>query len=121
MTQLMTTAPRGTDLARMREVTLPGWRRGTSQAAIVWTLAYGGLRVSWAVTGAPSTVQRGSDVVGAAGWWSVAPCAAAAAVVLALRNAPWLRTLAATRCLVAALGAAGALLLLMDGVGLPLQ
>ena len=118
MTQISTTAPQRTTGARLREVALPGWRRWASQAAVVWALGYGFLRIYWALGHAPSPPPIGSDLIGFTGWWPVALCVAAAVVVLALRNAPWSRPLAvAAWCVAGALFAASAVLLL-DVVGI---
>lgn len=103
---------------RLRDETLPGWRRWTSQALVVWALGYGSVQIYWVLGQAPSPPPIGSDLIAFNGWWSVALCGAAAVLVLALRNAPWSRPLAvAAWCVAAALVAASALLLL-DVVGL---
>jgi hypothetical protein len=96
----------------------PRWMAWTPQAAVLWALAYGAIRVFWAVRGAPSFGPQHTDLIAFTGWRAVALCAAAAAVALALRTAPWRRLL-----LVAAWGVSAALalacpLLLLDVVSL---
>jgi hypothetical protein len=59
------------------------------QAAILWTLAYGAVRVWWAVRGAPPFGPQGTDLIAFTGWGAVALCAAAGGVALALMTAPW--------------------------------
>jgi hypothetical protein len=86
-------------------------------AAIVWALAYGGVRVWWAVSGAPSFGPLGADLIVFSGWSAIGLCGAAAVLALALLRAPWRWPL-----LVAAWGVSAALLvacalLLLDVVG----
>jgi hypothetical protein len=57
--------------------------------ALVWALAYGSVRVWWAVAGAPSFGPLGTDLIAFTGWWAVGLCAAAAVVTLGLWAAPW--------------------------------
>ena len=109
---------RVTERARLREVAAPGWRRWASQAAIAWALGYGSLRIYWALGAAPSPPPAGTDLVVFTGWWPVALCAAAAAVVLGLRRARWRRPLAVTAWAVTAALAAASALLLLDVVGI---
>jgi hypothetical protein len=95
----------------------PKWMAWTPQAAILWPLAYGAVRVWWAVGGAPSFGPLGTDLIAFTGWSAVGLCAAAAGVALALMTAPWRWQL-----LVAAWGVSAALLvacalLLLDVVG----
>lgn len=118
MTQVESTRPLMTKRPpRLRDVSLPGWRRSASRAVIMWALVYGGLRIYWALGDALSPPPTGADLIVLTGWWPVALCAAAAAVVIALRNAPWSRPLAVGAwCVAGALVAASALLLL-DVVG----
>lgn len=95
----------------------PGWMAWTSLAAVLWPLAYGSVRVWWAVHGAPSFGRLGVDVLFFSGWDAVGLCAAAAVVALALRKAPWfwpLLAIASGVC-VASLGACA--MLLLDVVG----
>jgi hypothetical protein len=72
------------------------------QAAVVWALAYGAVRVWWAIGDAPSFPPLGTDLIGFTGWRAVALCAAAAAVALALRTAPWRWPLFVAACGVSA-------------------
>ncbi len=106
-----------TEGARLREVAAPGWRRWASQAAIAWAVGYGSLRVYWALGIAPSPPPMHTDLVAFTGWWAVALCAAAAAVVAGLRRARWRRLLAVTAWAVTAALAAASALLLLDVVG----
>ena len=102
--------------APLREMAAPGWRRWASQAAIAWALGYGALRIYWALGVAPSPPPIGTDLVAFTGWWAVALCVAAAAVVPGLRRAGWRRPLAvAAWGVTVALVAASALLLLERG------
>lgn len=106
----------------------PGWMAWAPTAAVLWALAYGSLRVWWALGGAPSFGPLGTDLIVFSGWSAVGLCAAAAAVALALRTAPWRWPL-----LVAAWGVSAALLLacalllldavggLLPGLGVPFQ
>ncbi len=95
----------------------PGWMAWTPQAAVLWALAYGAVRVWWAIGGAPSLGRQGFDLTFFSGWGAVGLCAVAAVVALALRTAPWRWPV-----LVAAWGVCAALLaacplLLLDVVG----
>src|ERR1700693_3632069 len=67
----------------------PRWMAWAPQAAILWALAYGAVRVWWAVGGAPSLRPLSSDLIAFSGWGAVGLCAAAAGVALALMTAPW--------------------------------
>jgi hypothetical protein len=98
------------------------------QAAILWALAYGSVRVWWAVHGAPSFGRLGTDLLVFTGWRAIGLCAAAAGVALALTMARWwwpLLVAAWTVC--AALLVACPLLLLdvvgglLPGTGVPVQ
>jgi hypothetical protein len=53
-TQISSMAPRVTERARPRDLAPPGWWRWVSQAAVVWALGYGSLRIYWALGDAPS-------------------------------------------------------------------
>lgn len=105
----------------------PGWMAWTPQAAVLWALAYGSVRVWWAALGgAPAFGPLGTDLIVFTGWGAVGLCAAAAGIALALRMAPWRWPL-----LVAAWAVSGALLVasalllldvvagLLPGLGLP--
>jgi len=59
----------------------------------VWALAYGSVRVWWAVRGAPSFGRLGTDLIAFTGWRAAGLCAMAAVVALGLRTAPWWRPL----------------------------
>jgi hypothetical protein len=86
------------------------------RAAMGWALAYGAVRIWWAIGDAPSSSGR-SDLIAFTGWRAVGLCAAAGGVTLVLRTAPWRSALLfAAWGVVAALLAASALLLL-DVVG----
>lgn len=117
MTQIRSMPPVATQRLRLRDVTLPGWRRWASQAAIAWAIGYGAVRLYWTLGAAPSPPPIGSDLIVFTGWWSVALCGAAGVVVLALRGAPWLRSLAVAAWTVAAALVAASALLLLDIVG----
>lgn len=95
----------------------PGWMTWAPLAAVAWAVAYGSVRIWWAIGDGPSYPPMGSDLIAFTGWSAVGLCAAAAAVALALRTAPWRRSL-----LVAAWGVSAALVvasafLLLDVVG----
>jgi hypothetical protein len=86
-------------------------------AAIAWALAYGAVRIWWAIGHAPSFPPEGTDLFVFTGWGAVGLCAAAAVITLALRTAPWWLPL-----LIAAWGVSAALLaasarLLLDVIG----
>jgi hypothetical protein len=87
------------------------------QAALVWAVAYGSLRFYWALAGAPSFPPIGTDLIAFTGWAAVGLCAAAAAVTLALRTAPWRRLLVVAAWGVSAALLAACPLLLIDVVG----
>jgi hypothetical protein len=103
----------------------PRWMAWAPPAALVWALAYGSVRVWWAVAGAPSLGPLGTDLIAFTGWWAVGLCAAAAVVALGLWVAPWRwPLLVAGWGVSAALVAACPLLLdvvgrLLPGLGLP--
>ena len=95
----------------------PRWMAWVPQAAVVWALAYGAVRVWWAVGDAPSFPPLGTDLIGFTGWRAVGLCAAAAAVALALRTAPWRWPLFVAACGVSAALLAASALVLLDAVG----
>lgn len=104
----------------------PRWVVWAPRAAVVLALAYGAVRVWWAVAGAPSFGPRHADLIVFTGWGAVGLCAAAAAVALALLTAPWrLPLLLAAYGVSATLLLASALLLLnvigavLPGLGVP--
>src|SRR5689334_1754938 len=95
----------------------PSWMAWTPLAAILWPLAYGAVRVWWAVSGAPSFGPLGSDLIVFTGWSAVGLCAAAAGVALALMLVPWHWQLLVTAWGVSAALLAACALLLLDVVG----
>ena len=95
----------------------PVWMAWTPQAAVLWALAYGAVRVWWAIGGAPSFGRLGFDLIFFSGWGAVALCAAAAVVPLALRTAPWRWTLLVAGWGACAAHLAACPLLLLDVVG----
>lgn len=95
----------------------PRWMTWVPPATLVWALAYGSVRIWWAIGDAPSPAPLGTDLIAFTGWGAVALCAAAAAITLAVRTGPWRWPL-----LVAAWGVSAALLaasalLLLDVIG----
>jgi hypothetical protein len=107
-----------TERARLREVAAPGWRRWVSQAAIVWAIGYGFVRIYWALGAAPSSPPLGTDLVAFSGWWAVALCGVTGAVVLGLRRARWRWSLALAAWGVTGAALAASALLLLDVIGL---
>lgn len=106
----------------------PRWMAWAAPAALVWSLAYGSVRAWWAIGGAPSFGRLGTDLIVFTGWPAVGLSAAAAAVALALRTAPWRwPLLVAAWVVTAALLIASAMLLLdvvgglFPGLGVPFQ
>jgi hypothetical protein len=87
------------------------------RAALLWALAYGAVRVGWAVAGAPSFGRLNTDLVLFTGWSAAGLCAAAAAVALALMTAPWRWPLLVAAWAVSAALVAASALLLLDVVG----
>ena len=67
----------------------PRWMGWTAQAALVWALAYGAVRVWWAIHGAPASGPLHLELIVFTGWRAVGLCAAAVIVVLALRTLQW--------------------------------
>jgi hypothetical protein len=104
----------------------PRWMIWVPQAAILWALVYGFVRVRWAIAGAPSFGPQHIDLMYLNSWTAVALCAAAALVALALRIAPWHWPLLVAACAVCAAHLVACPLLLLDvvsvllpGLGLP--
>jgi hypothetical protein len=104
----------------------PKWMAWVPRAAVLWALAYGAVRVWWAVGGAPSFGPLGADLIAFAGWGAVGMCASAAGVALALMTAPrrWPLLVAAWGVSAALLAACAKLLLdvvggLLPGLGVP--
>lgn len=118
----------GADHAREgpRPPAAPSWMAWAPRAAVLCAIAYGSVRVWWAVAGAPSFGPPGTDLIAFSGWGAVGLCAAAAGVTLALRAAPWRwPLLVAAWAVTAALVGASAMLLLdvvgglLPGLGVP--
>jgi hypothetical protein len=109
---------RVTERARLREAAAPGWRRWVSQAAIAWAAGYGALRIWWALGTAPSPPPTHTDLIVFTGWWPVALCGVAAAVVTGLRRARWWPPLAVAAWAVTAALAVASALVLLDVVGI---
>jgi hypothetical protein len=86
-------------------------------AAVLWALAYGAVRVWWAVAGPPSFGRLNTDLIVFSGWGAVGLCAAAAAVAFALVTAPWRWPLLVAAWVVSATLLAASALLLLDVVG----
>lgn len=118
MTHVSSTSSLTTERARLRDLRLPGWRRWVSQAAIVWALGYGVLRLYWALGDAPAPPPVGTDLLLFTGWWSVGLAGAAAVVELGLRRARWSPPLAVTAWCVAIALVASSALLLLDVIGI---
>lgn len=88
-------------------------------AVIAWALAYGAVRVRWAIVGAPEFPPLDTDLVVFTGWWAVALCAAAGMVGAGLAAArSWRPALAAAGGVVCAAVLLSCALLLLDVVGL---
>jgi hypothetical protein len=85
---------------------------------LAWAVVYGGLRLYWAVAGAPPFPPMGIDLVVFTGWWSVGLCAVAAATAVALHRArSWQPALAALGWAVSVAIALACAILLPDLVG----
>jgi len=85
---------------------------------VAWAVAYGSLRLYWAITGAPWFPPIGTDLLVFTGWGSVGLCAAAAATAVALHRArSWRPALAATAWAVCAAIALACAVLLPEFVG----
>ncbi|MGC4813306.1 hypothetical protein ACLQ29_22495 [Micromonospora sp. DT228] len=91
---------------------------GLTYAVLGWAVAYGGVRLAWAVGGSPEFRQFGSDLLVFTGWWSVALCLAAAVVAVALDWVPtWRPVLAGAAWAVTGALVAAAAILLPELVG----
>ena len=95
----------------------PRWMAWTPQAAMVWAIVYGAVRVWWAVGGAPSFGRLKFDLMFFSGWGAVGLCGAAAVVALALRMAKWRWPLLVAGWAVCVAMLAACPLLLLDLVG----
>ena len=95
----------------------PGWMTCTPWTAVLWALAYGSVRVWWAIHGAPSFGRPGFDLIFFSGWSAVGLCAAAGVIALALRAAPWRWPLLIAGWAVCAALLVACPLLLLDLVG----
>ncbi len=95
----------------------PRWMAWVPGAAVAWALAYGAVRIWWAMGDAKSSSPLGTDLIGFTGWRAVGLCAAAAGVALALRTAHWRWPLAVAAWGVSAALLAASALLLLDVVG----
>ncbi|WP_146228111.1 hypothetical protein [Micromonospora sp. S4605] len=95
-------------------------RRPTLPYAVLgWALAYGALRLCWAVAGAPAFPPLDTDLMVFTGWWAVGLCAATALLGAALGRARgWRPALVAAGWAVCAALALACALLLLDLVGL---
>lgn len=97
--------------------TVPRWIAWAPRAAVLWALAYGSVRVWWAVAGAPSFGRLGTDLIVFTGWGAVGLCAAAAVVALVLSTSPWRWPLWVAAWAVAAGLILASAMLLLDVVG----
>src|SRR6476646_8670355 len=95
----------------------PGWMAWTPYAAILWALAYGAVRVWWALHGTSSFGPLRCDLIFFNGWSAVALCGAAAVVAFALSMAPWRWPLWVAGWGVGVALLAACPLLLLDAVG----
>ena len=95
----------------------PGWMAWTPHAAVLWALAYGLVRVWWAIHGAPGSGPMHLDLIVFTGWGAVGLCAAAALVAFGLRTAPWNWPLLVAGWAVCAAHLAACPILLLDLVG----
>ncbi|MEW2429353.1 hypothetical protein AB0877_15195 [Micromonospora sp. NPDC047644] len=91
---------------------------GLTYAVLGWAVAYGGVRLAWTVGEAPEFGRLGLDLLGFTGWWSVALCAAAGGLAVALDQvATWRPALAGLAWAVAGALVAAAAILLPELVG----
>lgn len=86
-------------------------------AALIWALAYGTVRVWWAIGGTPTFGPVPSDLIVFTGWAGVALCGAAAGVAIALMTARWWWPLLAAAWAVSAAFMMASALLLLNVVG----
>ncbi len=86
---------------------------------VLWAAGYGGLRLHWAVAGAPWFPPLGTDLLVFTGWWSVGLCVAVAAAAVALHRArSWHPALAASAWALCGAVVLACAILLPDAVGL---
>ncbi|MFI6784473.1 hypothetical protein [Micromonospora sp. NPDC050276] len=91
---------------------------GLTYAMLGWAVAYGGVRLAWTVGDAPEFGRLGLDLLAFTGWRSVALCAAAGLLAIALdRVATWRPALAGAAWAVAGALVAAAAILLPELVG----
>jgi len=95
----------------------PGWMAWTPHAAVLWALAYGLVRVWWAIHGAPGSGPMHLDLIVFTGWGAVGLCAATALVAFALRIATWKLPLLVAGRAVCMAHLAACPILLLDLVG----
>ncbi|MEV4118771.1 hypothetical protein [Micromonospora sp. NPDC049645] len=87
-------------------------------AVLGWAVAYGGVRLAWTVGETPEFGRLGFDLLGFTGWRSVALCAAAGVLAIALDRVPtWRPALAGLAWTVAGALVAAAAILLPELVG----
>lgn len=95
----------------------PRWLTWVPLAALAWALAYGSVRIWWAIGGAPSSPPPGTDLIVFTGWRAVGLCVAAAGVTVALKTAQWRWPLFVAAWAVSAALFAASAVLLLDVVG----
>jgi len=95
----------------------PGWMAWTPWAAVTCALIYGAVRIWWAIHGGPSSGPLHLDLMVFTGWGAVGLCAAALAVAVALRMAPWNWALLVAAWAVCAAHLVACMILLLDIVG----
>ena len=109
--------PPGSRQRMSRAEPAPTWMTWAPPAALAWALAYGAVRVWWAIDTPSFPPPQRTDLIAFTGWAAVGLCAATAVSALVLRRAGWHRSL-----LIAAWGISAALLaasalVLLDIVG----
>ena len=93
------------------------WMTWAPLATLAWALAYGAVRIWWAIDGAPSPSALGTDLIAFTGWGAVGLCVAAAGVTVALKTARWRWPLFVAAWAVSAALFAASAILLLDVVG----
>lgn len=105
-----------TTLARTTDATsVPGWMVWAPRLALGWAIAYGAVRVWFAVGHAPDWILPSDLLIPS--WASVAACLASAGLMIALDRRPRSRVLIATTWTAAASWVAVCALSLLDLVG----